>query len=271
MNIVLITNDSFNAKYLEKLILLNGINLVRVIRITQKNQNNKNLVNNITTKFRRKIGAAKRYLFQDSKTKKALKFEQICKDFYEKKYISYIKSKTENDLETGIKTLEVDDVNSDLVVSELRKLSPSICVVWGTPIIRKKVLDTCETFLNAHTSILPFFKGTKSEFWQCIQNRPETVGVTFHKIDQGVDTGPIIEQVYQKNLNPFEPFHLRYQNTIIIFENYPRIITSVILGTAKYLTQEKNEKYNTYKFSEITTSKRVELYHKLSLTKPKLN
>ena len=271
MKVVLITNSSKSAKYLEHVIIQNGIDLVKVIRLTPKKQNSKNerLSKRLSALLRFNLRILKRRFLQI--TNKSLAFESKCKNHYNNKTSAYIDEKSKGSLNTSSETLEVDNVNSDIVVSELNKIAPDICVVWGTPIIKKNVLQTCQTFLNAHTSLLPYFKGTRSEFWQCLENSPETVGVTFHKIDEGVNTGPIIEQIPQKKLTPFEPYNLRYQNSISIFENYPRIILSVISGKHNYSIQEKNDSFRTYKSADITIPKRVEFYQNLLQTQPILN
>lgn len=263
MKIVLITNNSLKSKFLEKLIVENDINLVKVIRFVRKKKSDESLILKLYTKLRSYLGKLKKRILQTSITNKALDYEMQCKYFYEKKLFNYINEQSKGNLETGVETMLVQDINSDQVVLELKKISPDICVVWGTPIIRKNVLTTCKMFLNAHTSILPDFKGTRSEFWQCIEKKPNKVGVTFHKIDAGIDTGQIIEQISQKNLTPFESYHLRYQNTIIILENYVRIISSVIDGKAMFSVQEQNKNSKTYKSSDITIPLRVECYSKL--------
>jgi folate-dependent phosphoribosylglycinamide formyltransferase PurN len=269
MKIVLITNDSIKGKYLEKLIVENDINLVKVIKFVRKYNSDESKIARNISKLRLYLGKFKRRILQTSITNKALDYEAECKDFYEQKLLSYINKKSKGNLETGIETMFVENVNSDKVVSELRRISADICVVWGTPIIKENVLQTCKIFMNAHTSILPYFKGTRSEFWQCIEKKPNAVGVTFHKIDAGVDTGPIIEQIQQKNIIPFESYHLRYQNTITILENYPRIILSVINGTANYSIQKENKNCKTYRSADITIPLRAECYSKLLQTKSK--
>ena len=263
MKVVLLTNCSLKSKYLEKLIVDNKISLVKVIRIFNPNQTKKNTFFNFFKKTKLFLSNFKKRLLQSSKTNKILDYEENCKVFYEKKINSYIQKKSGGKLKTGVETLFSDNINSDKVVNELKRIQPDICVVWGTPIIKQKVLETCNVFLNAHTSILPEFRGTRSEFWQCLENRPDKVGVSFHKIDKGVDTGLIIKQIQQKNLIPFESYHLRYQNTITIFENYTKVILSVINGKAKYIKQKQNKKNRTYKYSDITIELRVECYKKL--------
>jgi methionyl-tRNA formyltransferase len=47
---------------------------------------------------------------------------------------------------------------------------------------------------NLHFSSLPKYRGVYTSFLP-IRDREESTGVTLHKIDKGVDTGPIIDQV----------------------------------------------------------------------------
>lgn len=47
---------------------------------------------------------------------------------------------------------------------------------------------------NIHGSLLPKYRGRTPHIWAIINNESET-GITAHVIDEGCDTGPIIEQV----------------------------------------------------------------------------
>ena len=47
---------------------------------------------------------------------------------------------------------------------------------------------------NFHFSLLPKYRGCHTNFYQ-IFNGEKNSGVTLHKIDGGIDTGPIIDQI----------------------------------------------------------------------------
>lgn len=47
--------------------------------------------------------------------------------------------------------------------------------------------------LNLHTSYLPYGRGAHPNVWAIVEGTP--AGVTIHRMDAGVDTGPIVEQV----------------------------------------------------------------------------
>lgn len=48
-------------------------------------------------------------------------------------------------------------------------------------------------YLNVHGALLPKYRGMHSTFW-AIMNGEERLGITFHVVDEGMDSGPIIAQ-----------------------------------------------------------------------------
>ena len=79
-------------------------------------------------------------------------------------------------------SLTNDRVETDLVISfGLRNIiSPRDVEVCSAPI------------LNIHISYLPFNRGAHPNFWSWYDGTP--VGVTIHRIDSGLDTGPVVFQ-----------------------------------------------------------------------------
>ena len=59
--------------------------------------------------------------------------------------------------------------------------------------IIKPSLFLTEKLFNIHFSLLPKYKGMYTSYWPIINAESET-GVTLHRIDQGIDTGNIIQQ-----------------------------------------------------------------------------
>lgn len=50
-----------------------------------------------------------------------------------------------------------------------------------------------DRLFNVHFSKLPAYRGVATSVWPILRGEPET-GVTFHRIDAGVDTGPVLLQ-----------------------------------------------------------------------------
>lgn len=57
-------------------------------------------------------------------------------------------------------------------------------------ILRPAAFSTCHLY-NVHFSRLPSYRGVATAVWPILRGERES-GVTFHRIDEGVDTGPVI-------------------------------------------------------------------------------
>jgi methionyl-tRNA formyltransferase len=73
--------------------------------------------------------------------------------------------------------------------------------------------------INFHPSFLPLNRGASPSNWSILKNQKIT-GITFHFINKGIDTGPIIEQ-YEFNLSGYE--------TAKIINEYLLSIGSILL------------------------------------------
>lgn len=62
-------------------------------------------------------------------------------------------------------------------------------------IIGKTILDAFENrIVNIHPSLLPKYRG-KDALGQALQAKDKILGITVHFVDDGLDTGKIIDQV----------------------------------------------------------------------------
>lgn len=92
--------------------------------------------------------------------------------------------------------IRVPSVNSEDLRQLLRELNPDVVVVNGTRIIGRDTLRATKApFVNIHTGITPAYRGTHCGYWAVADGQPNLVGTTIHLIDEGIDTGPVIDQV----------------------------------------------------------------------------
>lgn len=87
-------------------------------------------------------------------------------------------------------------VNAPEFLASLRALQPDLVVVvsYGQ-ILKEEILSLCPYgCLNVHASLLPRFRGAAPVQAAILAGDAET-GVSFMKIDRGLDTGPVYEQV----------------------------------------------------------------------------
>lgn len=74
----------------------------------------------------------------------------------------------------------------------LETLDPDIVVVYGTLIIGRKVIAASKRIINLHTGLSPRYRGSDTIFWPLHNGEPEHVGVTVHRLEAGLDSGPIL-------------------------------------------------------------------------------
>jgi phosphoribosylglycinamide formyltransferase-1 len=91
----------------------------------------------------------------------------------------------------------VPSANSVEAREVLRSLSPAVVVVNGTRILDRETLrSTSAPFINMHAGIAPAYRGVHGGYWALAEGRPDLVGTTVHLVDEGIDTGTVIEQAY---------------------------------------------------------------------------
>ena len=101
---------------------------------------------------------------------------------------SYIKS-------YKLPEISAKSVNSEKFRKKLLKLNPDVILVgsWGEK-IKKATYDIPKiATINAHPSLLPKYRGPNPYFWT-IRNQEKESGVTFHLVDENLDTGAILAQ-----------------------------------------------------------------------------
>jgi len=94
----------------------------------------------------------------------------------------------------GLPILFIDKMN-DEELAPLKTLEPDLILVGGFSIILKAPIIRIPRVgcVNCHSALLPAHRGP-NPFRACILANDTETGITFHIIDEGVDTGPIIEQ-----------------------------------------------------------------------------
>jgi methionyl-tRNA formyltransferase len=90
----------------------------------------------------------------------------------------------------------VSSANSKEARGLLQLLAPSVVVVNGTRILSGETLaSTPAPFINMHAGITPAYRGVHGGYWALVEGRPDLVGTTVHRVDEGIDTGTILDQV----------------------------------------------------------------------------
>ncbi|MBK8339844.1 MAG: hypothetical protein IPK99_07515 [Flavobacteriales bacterium] len=164
----------------------------------------------------------------------------------------------------GVEYTHVQDINSQEVVDLLERERPELLLVYGTKILKEPVLRTARRgVLNAHCSILPEYRGVRSEFWQCHDEAYDHVGITIHLVDVGVDTGMVLFQQHTEAGEDPDPFRLRTRNTLAVIEHYPEVARAFLAGELRPFPQTQG-RTRTFKGVDITLERKVALYGRLA-------
>ena len=124
----------------------------------------------------------------------------------------------------------------------IKKIKPTIVVVisYGQ-IIPKEFLDLSKNgFLNIHASILPKFRGA-APIQRAIMSQDTETGISFMKINEHLDTGPVLETYKIKidfNLNATE---LEERLSKLAAEKIIENIDNIINGKAELKEQDHSK------------------------------
>jgi hypothetical protein len=124
------------------------------------------------------------------KNSAGFRFHRILKDYLRSPFDLVVEK-------PGVKCVDVrcGGINGSGFASFLSELKPDIIAVLGSSVISPEIIAVpSRMMINIHSGLSPYYRGTWSYGWPIVNNEPEYIGVTVHRIDPGIDTGDIIFQ-----------------------------------------------------------------------------
>jgi len=116
----------------------------------------------------------------------------------EKKEIEYFSPLGQKLGETGGKVAFVKsekELNSDWVAKLVEDAKLDVLFTFGVGLLGKDMLYACPcNTINLHGGLSPWFRGCATLFWPFYFMVPQYAGFTFHFVEQGVDSGRIVDQ-----------------------------------------------------------------------------
>jgi folate-dependent phosphoribosylglycinamide formyltransferase PurN len=105
------------------------------------------------------------------------------------------------------RVVHVQSTNGPDAVETLRKLQPDVVVQAGAGLLKSQVFTIPRLgTLNLHHGIAPLIRGMNSIYWGLWENRPDWIGSTVHRIDEGIDTGTPLAYFRVEPISPGERF-----------------------------------------------------------------
>lgn len=163
----------------------------------------------------------------------------------------------------GVVPFEVADVNSGETVRAIRDGNIDLLFIWGIPIVKEPLLKAVHSMVvNAHSSILPEYRGSRSEFWQFHNRDFANCGITLHRVDTGVDTGEVLMQVPAKESDLVNPEVLHGWNVLRVIESLPLLLKQIEGGGLQPLAQSAmtRPRTKTYRIRDIRIEHQKRVY-----------
>jgi folate-dependent phosphoribosylglycinamide formyltransferase PurN len=132
--------------------------------------------------------------------------------------------------------LHFEDLHAPESLARLRSLAPDLGVVFGSYRLKPCVFTIPRLgCINLHLGLAPEFRGSSPAFYEMLEGVP-TVGVTIHRMDEGLDSGPIIKQEsFPIDLAPKEDplaYLQRYQREVLV-PNGIRMMADAVRAAAR--------------------------------------
>jgi len=141
------------------------------------------------------------------------------------------------ELSGDLELVTVGDHNEPRCLELLRQAGVDWVLLGGTRILKGALLEL--DMLNVHPGLLPWVRGSSAEAWSIMKDHP--VGVTCHRVDSGVDTGPILLRRLLE-LAPAESYeHIVWRNMGLAAQTMVEALQLLQSGEARFLPQQLEE------------------------------
>jgi hypothetical protein len=142
----------------------------------------------------------------------------------------------------------------------LAAVQPDVIAVYGTVVIKAKVMAAARKgILNMHTGISPRYRGSDTIFWPLYHEEPEWVGVTIHRLEAGIDSGPVLATAKPEITADDDEDTLFAKCVKLGCQHYVEAIRALAIGTARETPQDLTQG-REYRFVDRTVAadKKVE-------------
>jgi methionyl-tRNA formyltransferase len=123
------------------------------------------------------------------------------------------------------------DLNHPTFVARVsRELRPDAALSLGCEqVLGSDLLAVLGRPVNYHTSLLPAYRGLRSTAWSLYHGEPVT-GFSYHVMEEGIDTGPILVQGSIPIGPRSSPNELEREKTRLAVDVMPRVLDALVRG-----------------------------------------
>jgi methionyl-tRNA formyltransferase len=92
-------------------------------------------------------------------------------------------------------TFYFDSVHSKELIQTVQDQAVDLLILGESGIIKEELINSARIgTINAHSGILPYYRGLDPSLWAIFNGDNDKIGSTLHWVDAGIDTGRIIAQ-----------------------------------------------------------------------------
>jgi methionyl-tRNA formyltransferase len=138
------------------------------------------------------------------------------------------------------------DQNAPESIARLKDWSPDLIIFTGGNILRKQLLHVPRLgILNVHLGLLPEIRGMSTPEWSLLNHAP--IGVTIHYMDEGIDTGPILQRYELSDISRCESLS-DLRNRLIAFgvDSVAEVVAALDHGTMTATRQSDLDQDNQF-------------------------
>ena len=154
-----------------------------------------------------------------------------------------------------VKFVERSQSNSPTMVEWIKSKNPDFVILFGSSIIKEPILSFFQDrVINIHLGLSPYYRGSGTNFWPLVDNKPECVGATIHLAVLDVDAGGILAQVRPQGVTPTDDSHDLGCKTIVAgAQKMVEVIEKYKQGLLKPQVQDltKGEVYKRADFTAV--------------------
>lgn len=105
--------------------------------------------------------------------------------------------------------------------------------------------------VNIHMGTSPFFRGNSCNFWALYDDYPEYVGATVHRLDRGLDSGPILFYAFPDKIAD-DPFVYTMSAVKAVFDKILTVLRRGEFNTIKGIPQDKTKEIRYSRSRDFT-------------------
>lgn len=151
----------------------------------------------------------------------------------------------------GLETRSPSTLNNDQEFEYFKSLNAYIVIVvaYGKIIPKRYLSLPQKGFLNIHASLLPRWRGA-APIQRSIMSQDEETGISFMKIEEGLDEGPYMKQIKIKIDNTITTKKLSEKLSLLGAEKIKDCLRLIENGEAKFVKQNNKKAFYAKKITK---------------------